>query len=180
MKSKMKYLCATFRKVVPSEYESWFEKLALEGWHPQDITHTSSFIMSFVKGKAIKYRYVVDVQAIPKDDYVSIYQDFGWEFVGRMSSIFVWRKEYIDERPEAFSDKENLMKRNRRFIMAISFSLVLFSIASLIVTASFIVNLSRLDIGGITQFMLGMILSYSLTILLASVIYRISKAKKIE
>lgn len=178
MKTKMKYLCSAFRKVVPSDYEAWFEKLALEGWHPQNVTHTSSFVMSFVKSEPKKYRYVVDLQAVPKDSYISTYQDFGWEFVGQMSSIFIWRKEYGEERPEAFSDNENIKKRNRRFTKAISFSLVLFIIASLIITASFLVNMPRLDVEEIVKFILGLVLSYSLTFLLASVIYRISKARR--
>jgi hypothetical protein len=178
MKTKKKYFGVTFRKVVPAEYELWFEELALKGWHPQKIKHTSSFVMTFEKSQAIKYRYVVDLQAIPKDDYIPTYQDFGWELMGQMSSLFVWRKEYSDERPEAFSDKESILKRNRRFVKAISFSFALFIIASLVVTISFFMNLPRLDTGGIVQFILGMILSYLLTALLASVIYRILKAKE--
>lgn len=180
MKTKKRFFWSVFRKVVPADYETWFEKLALEGWHPQNIKHISSFVMSFIKGAPKKYRYVVDLQAIPKDNYILTYKDFGWEFVGQMSSIFIWRKEYTNVRPEAFSDKENIKNRNRRFTKAISFSLAIFTIASFVISACFLVNMSRLDFGGIVQFILGLVISYSLTFLLASVIYKISKARKEE
>lgn len=177
MKTKKIFLCSVFRKVVPAEYETWFEQLALEGWFPQNIKHTSSFVMSFVKGAPKKYRYVVDVQAVPKDNYISSYQDFGWEFVGQMSGIYVWRKEYTDKRPEAFSDNENIKNRNRRFIKAISFSFAIFALAALIITICFLTNLQNLRPDGWIQFILGLILSYSITLSLASVMYKISKAK---
>ncbi len=147
MKTKKSFLLPVFRNVVPAEFEVWFEKLALEGWFPQNIKHTSSMWMSFSKGTPKKYRYVVDVQAAPKSDYISTYKDFGWEFVGQMSAIYVWRKEYFEERPEAFSDKENIKNRNRRFTKAISFSFTIFLLASLIITVCLLLNISHLSVG---------------------------------
>lgn len=177
MKTKKIFLFSVFRKVVPAEYETWFEQLALEGWFPQNVKHTSCFLMTFVKGTPKKYRYVVDLQAAPKSDYISTYKDFGWEFVGRMSTIYVWRKEYSSERPEAFSDTENIRNRNRRFTRAISFSFAIFTLASLIITICFLINIRNLSLGGLVQFILGLLLSYSIAFLLASVMHKISKAK---
>ncbi len=177
MKTKKYFLFSVFRNVVPAEYEEWFEKLALEGWFPQNITHTSSVLMSFAKGAPKKYRYVLDVQAAPKSDYISTYRDFGWKLAGQMSGIYVWRKEYSDERPEAFSDKENIKNRNRRFTKAISFSFAIFLLASLIVTVCLLLNISHLSAPDWVQFIIGLVLSYSITISLATVMYRISKAK---
>lgn len=118
----------------------------------------------------------MDLQAAPKNEYIKTYKDFGWEFVGQMSSIYIWRKEYTDERPEAFSDKENIKYRNRRFTKAISFSFVIFLLASLIVTLCLLLNISHLSVGDWIQFALGLALSYTITVSLGLIMHKISKA----
>ena len=64
-----------------------------------------------------------------------MYADFGWEYVGRMSSVFVWRKAYTKERPEMFSDRPTAVKRSQRFITAISFSFGIFVLGFVISVA---------------------------------------------
>ncbi len=178
MKTRKRFFLPAFRNAVPADFEAWFEHLASEGWFPKNITHTSSLLMSFFKGSPKKYRYVADVQAMPNDDYIATYKEFGWEFVGQMSGIFIWRREYTSDRPEAFSDKENIKNRNRRFAKAVSFSFSIFLLASLIITACLFLNISRLGIGDWVQFILGLALSYSITASLASVMVRILKAER--
>ncbi len=117
---------ALFRKVVPADYEEWMENLASEGWNIDRIGQFSSIRMTFNKTGPKKYRYVFDLNAFPRKDYVDIYSQFGWELVGRMSNCFVWRKEYKDIRPESFSDKESIVKRNKRTRNAVAACLILF------------------------------------------------------
>ena len=134
--------------------------------------------MNFVKTEPKKYRYVVDVQAVPKTDYKPTYEAFGWEYVGQMASIFVWRKQYDNERPESFSDKENRIARNKRLTAAISFSFILFLLTSLSILTCFIWNFNRLTIGGLIQFILGSLLSCGLTICIGYVMWKISKNRE--
>jgi hypothetical protein len=131
MKDKKVYWLSAFRYVVPADYESWFEELAAEGWHPVKVGQWSSMAMRFVKGESKKYRYVVDMQPFPKKDYRQTYEEFGWEFVGQMASAMVWRREYENERPESFSDAQSRRGRGRRFIGAASVSFVLFLLGAI-------------------------------------------------
>ncbi|HEX9060509.1 MAG TPA: DUF2812 domain-containing protein, partial [Clostridia bacterium] len=70
MTKSKKALFSAFRYFIPADYEAWFEKLAEEGWHPQKVGQWSSVVMNFAKGEPKKYRYVVDMQAVPKKDYI--------------------------------------------------------------------------------------------------------------
>ena len=120
-----------FRYVVPADYENWFEEKSAAGWHPVRIGQWSSIAMRFAKGSPKKYRYVVDMQPVPKKDYIRTYQEFGWEFVGQMASAMVWRREYDGERPESFSDAQSRRGRNKRFIGAASVSFIMFTLGAL-------------------------------------------------
>lgn len=117
---------SVFRRVVPADYEEWLESLALEGWNVDKIGQFSSIRMTFVRTGPKKYRYVFDLNAFPNKDYVNTYEQFGWEFVGQMSSCFVWRREYSDRRPESFSDAESAIRRNKRVRNAVTACLALF------------------------------------------------------
>ncbi|MEX1307845.1 MAG: DUF2812 domain-containing protein [Eubacteriales bacterium] len=121
-----------YKHVVPSDYEKWFEDLAKEGWHPTKIRHTSSMRMVLEKSEPKKYKYAIELLGRLSPERKAMYADFGWEYVGRMSSIFVWRKEYTDKRPEMFSDKPSTKKRSQRFIVAISFSFGIFLLGFMI------------------------------------------------
>ncbi len=131
MSNKKVFWCTAFRYVVPADYENWFEKLAAAGWHPVKVGQWSSIAMRFAKGEPKKYRYVVDMQPLPKKEYKQTYEEFGWEFVGQMASAMVWRREYENERPESFSDVQSRRGRGRRFIGAASVSFILFLLGAI-------------------------------------------------
>lgn len=169
------YLFPTFIHPAPDDFEAWLEKLALKGLHPKAIGQFSSVFMSFKKGEPKSYRYVLDLQAAPKSDYITMYTDFGWELCGQMASTYLWRKEYSGKRPESFTDKESLTLRNKRFVLAIMFSLILFAVAAAVITVCFFISLPRLDASGYVQFGLGLALSYALT---AYLIYAVIKIKR--
>ena len=129
----------------PADYEAWFEKLAAQGYHPQ-ISAISFIAMRFYKETPKKYKYVIDLQAFPKQEYFDTYKNFGWEYVGKMASMFIWRKEYFQEKPAAFSDRESIYKRNARVSQAILFSTVMAFIASILCWIGFGFTLSENDI----------------------------------
>lgn len=150
------YWMTAFRYVVPADYEQWFEKLASQGWHPRKVGQWSSLAMRFFQGEPNKYRYVVDMQPFPRKEYKQMYEEFGWEFVGQMASMMVWRREYTDERPESFSDSDSRKLRNRRFIGAVAVSFALFLLGALASLGAFIFTNTEnhIDFGIMSVFLL--------------------------
>jgi hypothetical protein len=128
-------LCPVFRQLQPSDFEKWLERMAAEGWHIDFFRQWSSILVTFRRGEPKKYRFVYDPQISPRKEYISTYEQFGWEYLGRMASAHMWRMEYEGERPEAFSDAESLIKRNRRNIAAASVSFTIFLVTTLVVGA---------------------------------------------
>jgi len=174
MSDKKTVLFPVYRMVVPADFENWLEKMASEGWHIDHIGQWSSILMTFKRGTPKKYRFVYDLQAFPRKDYKATYEQFGWEYLGRMSSVYIWRKEYKNERPEAFSDNESIIKRNRRTVAAISFSLISLIIA--LVTQFIFFFISKpLTSSKLVQLGFGITLCSIFIILLGLVILKIKR-----
>jgi len=126
-------LFSAFRYLLPSDYENWLERMAAEGWHINRFRQWSSIVMTFRRGEPKRYRFVYDPQVSPRKEYIATYEQFGWEYLGRMASAHFWRMEYEGERPEAFSDQESIVRRNKRTIAAVSVSFSIFLITVLVV-----------------------------------------------
>jgi hypothetical protein len=173
MNNKKMFFCSAFIYVVPADYERWFEELAAAGWHPVKIGQWSSIAMRFEKSEPRKYRYVVDMQFTSEKDYKQTYEEFGWEYVGQMASAHVWRQMYTDERPESFSDAPSREARNKRFIVAISFSFTMFLIGSLAFAAGAI--FSDLTASDRLQFCIAAGLFFLFAVLLGLVMAKVNK-----
>ncbi len=176
MKDRKVVLLPAFRHVVPADFERWLEKMASEGWHIDRINQWSSLVMVFKRGVPQKYRFVYDLQAVPRKDYRAIYEQFGWEYLGRMASVFIWRKAYRETRPEAFSDRESLINRSRRTAAALSFSFYLFLLTTLILG----VVLLKGTLAGseAAQAALGLALSLAFTFYLGGAMLKIIKNRE--
>ena len=129
-------LFSAFRHVVPSDYEDWFERMAADGWHINEIKQWDSVYMRFHRGNPKKYRFVYDPQVSPRKDYIPFYEQFGWEHLGCMASAHIWRMEYDGDRPQAFSDRDGLAERNHRNLKAASVSFFIFCAAVLALSLS--------------------------------------------
>lgn len=136
MRTKKIVFFSAFKRVIPEDFENWLEKMASEGWHIERIRQWSSIIMIFRKGEPKKYRFVYDLRAVASKDYISTYKQFGWQFLGQMASVNIWRMEYIDDRPEAFSDKDSVTGRNKRTVAAVSISFSIFFIGAIVMTVA--------------------------------------------
>jgi len=148
MRGKKTVIFPAFRHLHPSDLEQWLESMAAKGWHIDKFRQWSSLFMTFRQGEPKRYRFVYDLQVSPRKEYIATYEQFGWEYLGRMASAHMWRMGYDEKRPEAFSDPESIMKRNRRNIRAASVSFFIFLIATLtvgILLAFFTGSLSRAD-----------------------------------
>ncbi|MGI5891522.1 MAG: DUF2812 domain-containing protein [Bacillota bacterium] len=156
MRDKKTVWFSTFTKVVPADYEQWLEQLAQEGWHVEHIGQWSSIAMTFHRGQPKKYRYVFDLQAFPKPDYRATYEQFGWELVGQMASCYIWRKEYIDQRPESFSNSESREKRNKNVLAAVSVSFIALLVLTIILLLTFLGSFAEVSSGYKAQYIISM------------------------
>ncbi|WP_082903236.1 DUF2812 domain-containing protein [Christensenella timonensis] len=114
-----------YKYAAPVDFENHMEKMAAEGWNVDRIKQSDSFRMVFKKTEPKQYRYVVDLHALHPKDYIRTYEEFGWELVGRMASLFVWRKEYTGQRPEAFTDAASRERRSGNILLVFKCLIVL-------------------------------------------------------
>lgn len=105
---------APFLHPTPERLEGWFEAQAAQGWQPTALGDLSAIRLHLTKGKGVRMRYVVDPQQHADADYRATYEDAGWEYVGELTSLHVWRRRYKGERPEAFTDRTSRAARDRR------------------------------------------------------------------
>ena len=57
----------------------------------------------------------MDYQTKISDDYLSLFQEDGWELTWSGAGGWsIWQKSYENERPEIFTDSHSLIERNHR------------------------------------------------------------------
>jgi len=148
--SKNVYFSA-FRHLQPTDYENWLEQMAAKGWHINHFRQWSSVFMTFQRGKPKKYRFIYDPQVSPRKEYIATYEQFGWEYLGCMASAHIWRMEYEGDRPQAFSDQEGLVDRNRRNLIAVSVSFFIFLAAVIAISLALVLASDSITAGDRTQ-----------------------------
>jgi hypothetical protein len=156
-----------FRYAAPADLEEYLEKMDLEGWHIDRIRQSDSVLMRFKRSRPQKNRYVVDLCAFPKSDYVTTYKSFGWELAGKMASMYVWRMPYTVQRPEAFSTPESINERSDNIARVMS-ALIGFIILILIgITIAFFIQKGWLAADG----WLGLIITIGCSAVLILTLY---------
>jgi hypothetical protein len=178
MKTKKIVFFPAFKRVVPSDFENWLEDMAAKGWHIKRVREWSSIIMIFIKDEPKKYRFVYDVHPIIGKDYISTYEQFGWENLGRMASVNIWRMEYKDYRPEAFTDKDSIAGRNNRTVAAVSVSFSIFLLAAIAMSLALIFFSDMLLANDRMQLIIGAIFFAMLAVILGFVMLYIYKRNK--
>ena len=139
MKEKKAVWLLPSRFVTPEALEAYREKIAMEGGNISHISQWSSLRMVFQKSEPRKYRYVVEVNPFPKQDYQQRCEAFGWELVGKMASMFVWRMEYEGERPEPYAEPGSLAERNGNLKKVFGWLIAGLILAFGFLTAAFVV-----------------------------------------
>lgn len=178
MKDKKIVWFSAFRHVVPADYENWLEKMAAEGWQTGRFRQWSSIYLTFTKGEPKKYRFVYDPQVSPRKDYVTTYEQFGWEYLGRMASAHFWRMEYSNKRPEAFSDTTSIVQRNRRTISAVSVGFFIFIALEILYAVLLTVFRDSLSASDRTQLIIAGAFFFILTVTLGAVMLVLQKNEK--
>ena len=99
----------------PEKIEDWLEQMESEGWHLYNATGIG-IKFHFTHGEPKKIRYCADYQSSIGPEYKQIFQDTGWELVYSSMGWYIWRMEYVGERPDIYTDIDSLLERNKRLI----------------------------------------------------------------
>lgn len=107
--------------------EAWLESMAQDGWHLKSLGLPCVYF--FGKGEPGRYSYRLDYMPADKEkfaEYVQIFQDAGWEYIGEMSSWRYWRKQVAEgETAEIFTDTESKVRKYQRLLAYMGFFLIL-------------------------------------------------------
>ena len=93
--------------------ESWLEKMSQEGKHLKSVGLMG--VYTFEIGEPARYAYRLDYLTSSNKDlpnYLQIFQDAGWEYVGEMVNWRYWRKRTEGGKlPEIFTDTPSRIKK---------------------------------------------------------------------
>jgi len=109
--------------------ENWLRELAQKGWHFKSVSLPGNYI--FEQGEPRDDVYRLDYFTEPKDkvEYLQIFQDAGWDYMGEMNSWQYFRMEAVNgEAPEIYSDNESKSKKYQRLIFILITTLPIFLI----------------------------------------------------
>ncbi len=91
--------------------EDWLIEMSKNGWHLDD---TGFLTYKFRKGEPKDIIYRLDFKIIRNetiDDYITLFEDSGWEFISRMGPWFYFRTEAKKgEIQELYSDNKSKIK----------------------------------------------------------------------
>jgi len=80
----------------------------------------------FISSEPRKMKFHVDYQNITDPSYFNLNKESGWKLFftspSRIQCNNVWGKEYTDEPPKFYSDKESTLKHAKRFALTYSLS----------------------------------------------------------
>lgn len=165
-----------FRYIAPADLENYYEQMDAEGWHVEKIRQFNSFCTTFKRSEPQKNRYVVDLNAKFKiKNYIDTYTSFGWELVGQMASMYVWRKAYREERPEAFTDPASINERSDNFLRVMLIMKIFLLFAAALLSVLFFALRRWDNIDGIIGYCATTGLLLCLIALLAFARYKIKK-----
>lgn len=98
--------------------EAWLREMAQKGWHFKSVTLPGNYI--FEQGEPRDDFYRLDFFTDPKAkaDYLQLFLDAGWNYLGEMGSWQYFRKTAVQgEIPEIFSDNESKSKKYQRILL---------------------------------------------------------------
>ena len=97
---------------------AWLSFMHKEGWK---FLSTDGFHYQFEKAEKEHWIYELDYKenGIPEEEYLRMYQDFGWEYVGNFYNWCYFRKKVTGEEKcdtSLFSDKESKLELCKRIL----------------------------------------------------------------
>lgn len=112
--------------------EAWLRSLSQNGWHLVSVGLPC--IYTFRTGEPRDYVYRLDYQIHKnkdRQDYLQLFSDAGWEYLGQMSAWHYFRKEAVEGAvQEIFTDIESKVAKYKRvlsYLIIILFWIAVFS-----------------------------------------------------
>lgn len=98
--------------------EDWLREMSLQGLHMQRVTFPG--VYDFVEGDSVDNVYRLDFKTSShKDmkDYLQLFQDAGWEYLGRFVSWHYFRKQAkLGEETEIYTDAASKIEKYKRLV----------------------------------------------------------------
>ena len=109
------------QKFYISEFEqeaAWLSFMHQEGWK---LLSTDGFHYQFEKTEKEDWCYELDYKenGVAEDDYIQMYRDFGWEYVGHFNHWCYFRKKNTEGETNdssVFSDRESKLELCKRIL----------------------------------------------------------------
>lgn len=100
----------------PDHMENTLERMEASGWKLFQVNHLG-IRFKFTRGQEEKVRYSVDYQPAADIDYLALFEEDGWQMKWTgAGGWYLWRKPYLSERPEIFTESSSLIERNNRLL----------------------------------------------------------------
>jgi hypothetical protein len=108
--------------------ENWLKEMASKGWH---LESAAVVFYKFRRGEPADMTYRMDFQTAGKFDkkeYLDLFRDAGWEFVGRNGAWFYFRTPTgKGKEPEIHTDMASRIAKYRRLLLLLIIILVVLS-----------------------------------------------------
>ena len=98
--------------------EAWLEEMSQQGWHLSSVGIPT--VYGFESGEPADIVYRLDYRSYFKmdnEDYLELFRDAGWEYVGEMSGWHYFRKgAQPGEELEIYTDAESKISKYQRLL----------------------------------------------------------------
>jgi len=98
--------------------EIWLREMAQKGWHFQSASIPGNYVFEHGEPRDDVYRLDYFTNSKDKVNYLQIFMDAGWDYMGEMNNWQYFRKTAVNgESPEIFSDNESKSKKYQRILL---------------------------------------------------------------
>ncbi len=107
--------------------ESWLREMSQQGWHFKSVSIPHNY--TFEQGEPTDYVYRLDYFIDQKnvEEYQQIFEDAGWDYMGKMSGWQYFRQEAVHgQELEIFTDNSSKAKKYQRLTLSLSAILPVF------------------------------------------------------
>ena len=98
--------------------EAWLRGMSQQGWHLSSVGIPT--VYDFESGEPADIVYRLDYRSpskMDKEDYLQLFRDAGWEYVGEMSGWYYFRKgAQPGEELEIYTDAESKISKYQRLL----------------------------------------------------------------
>jgi len=116
-KSELKRVFKIFLAWQEEKEAKWLHDMSKKGWHLIEI---GIFYYVFQRGGQQDYTYRFDFKVLKKgdiEDYISIFEDAGWMYVGSLGSWHYFKTESEkDIEPELYTDNRSKIEKYKRLL----------------------------------------------------------------